>query len=203
MPIPDTKYNKITQLQTDISNASFKYGCHIITCDISDTILNNNINNPNKIYLTNKADTLIHPFSKTSNYVTQFNNEKSLFKYKKPARVPDNSITSHNEIQTQKIIQNQVRAPGSLFTMNLASLNINSDNLNNNTKPWHNASDRKEKHKNGIDIKHNSYDRYLGKKKSHYLKTQPEQPQPPNTKWPSYWGNKTRKFGLTNCVKTC
>ena len=42
----------------------------------------------------------------------------------------------------------------------------------------------------GVDIKHNSYDRYLARKKSQYLKTEQS-----NNFVPKY-GNKTMKFGL-------
>ena len=190
MPIPNTKYNYNSELKNDLSQN------YIISCDLSDSL--------QKIYLTNKAAYLIHPYSRCRNLTTQFNNEKIAYRYKKPAQCHSciDISSSLNELQTQKIIQNQVRVSASLFTMNLASLNINSNNLQNNNKPWHNASDRKEAHgssaNKGIDIKHNSYARYLGKKKSQYLKTEPEKPRPPNTRWPSYWGNKTRKFGLIN-----
>ena len=187
MPIPYTKYNYNTVLKNDLSQ-NYIIACH----DPSNAVPN--------IYLTNKASYLIHPFSKVSNCVTKFDTSNNkLFQYKAPARVPINNATSLTEIPTQKIIQNQVRTKSSLYTNTLGSLYINSNNLHTNNKSWHNASDRKEKHKNGVDIKHNSYARYLGKKKSQYLKTEPEStPQI----IPSM-GNKTRKFGLINCEKTC
>ncbi len=117
----------------------------------------------------------------------------------------DISSSLHND-STQKIIQNQVRVPGSLYTMNLASLT--SGNSTKNVKPWNNASDRyydynlsKNKEK-GVDIKHNNYDRYLNRKKSNNLRT--EQLTEPPIK-PVY-GNKVRKFGLIkapNCKLNC
>ena len=195
--------NTITKLHEELSGKSFLYNNnHIFTCDISDAItVENGVIKANKIYLNSKADFLIHPYSKCSNSITKFNNDKPLYKQNPAPRIPNNSTTSHNETQTQKIIQNQVRAPASLYTMNLGSLHINSNNLHPSTtnKAWHNASDRLESHNKGVDIKHNSYARYLGKKKSQYLKTQPVQTPAPKP----LWGNKTRNFGLINCTKTC
>ena len=81
--------------------------------------------------------------------------------------------------------------------------NINSSNV---TRGNRNASDRLVAHgtgKNaGIDVKHGSYDRYLARKKSGYLKTDIN-----DTVVPEY-GNfiKTRKFGLVNsrtCINNC
>tara|TARA_B110001450_G_scaffold153527_2_gene143267 strand:- start:12358 stop:12897 length:540 start_codon:yes stop_codon:yes gene_type:complete len=177
--------NTVTQLQEELS---YNY---VTTCDLSDSL--------QKIYLTNKAAHLIHPYSKCSNLITQFNNDKLLFRYKKPAQFHSCTDISSStpSIQTQKIIQNQVRVHASLYTMNLASLYINSNNLHNKNTAWNNSSDRKAQHKKGVDIKHNSYDRYLGRLKSQHLKTQNE-----NTNTP-VMGNKTRKFGLINCAKTC
>ena len=53
--------------------------------------------------------------------------------------------------------------------------------------------------KKGIDKKHNSYDRYLNRKKANYLKSdrQPQQNIKP------LFGNKTRKFGLINSKTSC
>ena len=38
MPIPLTKYSKISALHSDISTNSYIYNTYILTCDISDTI---------------------------------------------------------------------------------------------------------------------------------------------------------------------
>jgi hypothetical protein len=92
--------------------------------------------------------------------------------------------------QTQKIIQNVVRVPSSLYTMNLGSLNVYQPS--NNTVGWNQMSDRlvpsvQKSHVSlksskslrpgaltpggvGCDIKHNSYDRYLAKMKGKYLR---------------------------------
>jgi hypothetical protein len=128
-------------------------------------------------------------------------------------RVCDTNLTSNtpaNQYQRLKLIQNTVRVPSSLYTMNLASLNayeppvstyqvldsagtlyIASPGVN-----WNQMSDRKQPHKQfatasgstygasstrrtvtrlrpgalspggtGVDIKHNSYDRYLNRLK--------------------------------------
>tara|TARA_B100000424_G_scaffold266755_2_gene258423 strand:- start:826 stop:1479 length:654 start_codon:yes stop_codon:yes gene_type:complete len=217
MPIPLTKYNKISALHNDISNNSYIYNTYILTCDISDTqYLDNGIQKNKNIYLNNKANYLIHPFSNVTNCTTKFNNEKSLYQYKKPLVPPINGITDYDISATQKIIQKTVRVPSSLYSNNLASLHINSNNLGTN-KPWNNASDRVVAHgpnsnqnissikqNYGVDIKHNSYDRYLGRKKSQHLKSDTEVTIPsPYTTWPTYWGNKTYKFSIVNCKKTC
>ena len=202
MPIPRTKYNKVTILQNEISNNSINNINYFSCYDVSY------IPPPQQnIYLNSKASYLIHEYSCASNFVTKFNNIKPIYQYKKPFRTPEKDVLSNiNPEINQKIIQNQVRAKGSLYTMNLASLTGNRE-INNSTtkKPWNNASDRSydySSHKNninrGVDIKHNSYDRYLNRKKANYLKSDPQPQQ--NIK--ALFGNKTRKFGLINS-KTC
>tara|TARA_E500000178_G_C16564685_1_gene548915 strand:- start:74 stop:610 length:537 start_codon:yes stop_codon:yes gene_type:complete len=177
MPIPDTKYNIIitnTKLYKDLSNISLFH---------NPNALDNNCDSTNeKIYLTNKAEVLIKKFSKVSNCISQFGNEKSLFDvcYNKIVgqenschSCVNNATTSNSETHTQKIIQNQVRVPSSLYTMNLRNLYIRSD-LSNNENPHDNRSDQKTpsidlKKFKGVDIKHNSYSRYLGKKVANSL----------------------------------
>ena len=101
-------------------------------------------------------------------------------------------------------------------TNNLKSLYVNNENINKHTSKegMFNASDRasprgiKTKTEKssilpnyGIDIKHNSYDRYLARKKSQYIKTEL---QDVNLK-PKY-GNKTFKLGIVrsnSCIKNC
>tara|TARA_B100000424_G_C22495186_1_gene287303 strand:- start:87 stop:461 length:375 start_codon:yes stop_codon:yes gene_type:complete len=123
----------------------------------------------------------------------------------------NNETSSFNNVNIQRKIQNQVSVQSSEYSMNLASLNINSNNLSNTKKPWNNQSDRELQHGKksqinssipanyGVDIKHNSYDRYLGRKKSQYLKTE----SLPTTNIVPMWGNKTRKYGIINCIKSC
>ena len=86
----------------------------------------------------------------------------------------------HNEIR-QKRIWNQVRASASVYTMNLGALNVavSSDD------------------KNTVAVKHNSYDRYLARKKAGYLLSDV------NTVTPSY-GNKTKMYGMiANANNNC
>jgi len=212
MPILDTTfYNYNTKLKTTIRSKSFMYNnYHILTCDISDTI-------QNKVYLNSKAAFLIHPFSQVSNCDTPFMSTNSNFKYKKPVVCPIDASSSHNTIQIQKEIQNQLHSSSSNYTQVISSLNVVQDINNSATKkPWHNASDRTQAHgqisrnvvtsheeNKGIDIKHNSYARYLAKKKSGTLKTQKTesiQPLPLS-------GNKTKYYSLTtqnsNCASKC
>ena len=212
MPIPYTKYN---YNPTDLSNNCFSkidVNYHIFTCDISDTFSVDGLNNPLKIYLNSKASFLIHPLSKVSNCVTQFSsNNNSAFKYKKPIACPIEGPTSHNAIQTQKAIQNVLHTSSSNFTQVLSSLTTSTDISSG--KPWHNASDRAQKHgainvnsttsqkiNSGIDIKHNSYARYLAKKKGISLRTEPSSAQS------AIMGNKTKYYSISthnDCIKTC
>ena len=214
MPIPDTKYNNkpLYKLKIDLCNNSFVYTNHIFTCDISDTLSVDGLNKPVKIYLDSKASFLIHPFSKVSNCVTQFSSaNNSAFKYKKPIACPIEGLTSHNAIQTQKAIQNVLHTSSSNFTQVLSSLTTSTDISSG--KPWHNASDRAQKHgainassttsqkiNSGIDIKHNSYARYLAKKKGIIVRTQ-------LSNAPSALiGNKTKYYSIStqnDCIANC
>ena len=202
MPVNNTKYNYVNKLQIELSNNSYTNpgSRHILTCLSGDTYLNDD---PYKVYLGSKASHLIHPFSKVSNCQKSigelsgnqlvYNNSNSLFTIKIPKSV---FIDPSNIAQSQKQMQNVVRVPSSLYTMNLASLHVNSNNISGPdvARGKYNASDRLQPHgkgKNiGVDIKHNSYDRYLARKKSQYLKTEQS-----NNFVPKY-GNKTMKFGL-------
>ena len=234
MPIPDTKYNynplyNYNRLKTDVCNNSFVYTNHILTCDLSDTLIFNDTSRPNKVYLNSKASFLIHPFSKVSNCTTQFSsNNNFAFKYKKPASCPIDASSSINTIQTQKAIQKQIHTSSSNYTQVINSLTVAKDIANNNNnKAWHNASDRSQSHgltkslannlntsqkiNSGLDIKHNSYDRYLAKKKATNLKTQNNttqiNPINLNTGYPNFWGNKTKYYSITtknsNCLSNC
>ena len=209
MPIPLTKYSKLSALHIDLSNNSYQYNQYILTCDVSDTVfLDNGIQRSSRIYLNSKANYLMHGFSNIINCETKFNTVKDLYKYKKANTPAISGNSDYNTSVTQKIIQNTVRVPSSLYSNNLASLYINSDDIQ---RPWHNGSDRKEAHgiksnltpssikpNLGVDIKHNSYDRYLGRKKSQHLKSDKE-----TSTVDPMWGNKSYKFSIVNCKKTC
>lgn len=195
MPYTNTKYNYITQLQNDLSENCVSKN-FLISCS-NETF--------EKYYLTNKASYLIHPYSKVSNNMTKFSqNQNPIFKYKKPSRVPIDLSSSLFPTYTQKNIQNQVKVPSSSYTMNLASLNVSKE-ITNNDKVWNNSSDRvydykkSKKSNKGVDIKHNSYDRYLNKKKANYLKTEKES----NSNIKPLYGNKTIAYSIINCEKNC
>lgn len=162
---------------------------HIYTLDTSDNI--NYDNTILKQYLNSKANYLIQPYNRCQLKVSKFNNEKS--KFKQPAVIyRDISCTTSIDVSlNQRTIQRQNRVQSSLYTMNLAALSL----TNKQNKYIHNQSDRKyqENNKVGVDIKYNSYDRYLAKKKSGYLTS-----KIPDTK-PHYsqlTGNKYYKLGL-------
>lgn len=106
-----------------------------------------------------------------------------------------NSNTPAAQYQRQKIIQNTVRVPESLYVMNLGALNVyQRPKLHNQLVNWNQMSDRAVPHVqqagasgstyggnslrrsltrlrpgalspggSGVDIKHNSYDRYLAR----------------------------------------
>jgi len=216
MPILDTTfYNYNTKLKTALRNNSGNIN-HRLTCKMNDT-LKYGTSIPNNIYLNSKASFLMHPFSQVSNCDTPFTATNSNFKYKKPISCPIDASSSHSVIQIQKEIQDQLHTSSSNYTQVISSLNISQDINNSITKkPWHNASDRAQAHgevstnvvtsnkeNKGLDIKHNSYARYLAKKKSGTLKTQNThtiQPLP-------LQGNKTKYYSLTtqnnNCVSNC
>jgi hypothetical protein len=205
MPIPDTKYNSnSSKIKPDVSNNYFVKNNHIVTCDISDTLIRNSSSQPNNMYLTSKAAFLIHPFSNVSKCNTQFSSNNNLaFKYKKPLTSPIDDLTSHNAIQIQKAIQDQLHTSAANYTQVLGSLAVSQAINKSHTKAWHNASDRTEKKTGanyGVDIKHNSYDRYLAKKKSTTLKTQSSEQIP-------LQGNKTKYYSLitqnNNCITNC
>jgi hypothetical protein len=77
-------------------------------------------------------------------------------------KVNKTNINPASQYQTQKIIQNTVRVPQSLYLMNLAS-------LTSYQHPWNQMSDRAKpsnyKGQLGVDVKNNSYNRYLNKLK--------------------------------------
>jgi hypothetical protein len=128
---------------------------------------------------------------------------------------------------TQKKIWNQVRTASSIYTMNLATLTGGAAILaSDRTVNWNQMSDRvlagiqpalHPSHGNslrttltsgrpgagnpggkGVDVKHDSYARYLNKKKATNLKTQTT-----NTASVPLYGNKTNMTGLVAGSTTC
>ena len=223
MPILDTKYNIASYSSTgikrikpilhrDLSNLSLFHNINAF-----DSSCNENTNINNIPYLESRASYLINQVSKVKNCVTKFNiteESKKRFKYVKPIgckTCDSSSNTSLSDIQTQKKIQNQVSVSSSLYSMNLKVLHLSHDINNSNNKKAHdNRSDRSKIHgsiyqKNssikenqGIDIKHNSYNRYLGKLKGKYLRNESE-----NINLTPKFGNKTKKYALINCNNNC
>lgn len=183
MPIPSTKYSKILELHNDLSNNSYIYNQYILTCDISDTIYLDNGNIiSDKRYLNNKANYLIHPFSNVVNCINKFNNRKPLYQYKKPDVPAIEGNSDYDISATQKIIQKTVRVQSSLYTDNLACLHIS----NNKTK------------RNDVSIKHDSYSRYIGKKKEQHLRSDTN-----ISNSNILYGNKNYKFGIIDCKQNC
>jgi hypothetical protein len=113
----------------------------------------------------------------------------------------------NNEIN-QRRIWNTVRVPSSLYRMNLATLNVTGD-INNKPKTiygnvnWNQMSDRAvpsiTKNKSGsigvgVDIKYNSYARYLARRKGKNIKTNKTHIEQPK------YGNKEFPYGI---IKGC
>ena len=137
-----------------------------------------------------------------------------------------NSANKQN--MTQKRIWGQVRTGAGIYTMNLATLTAGAAILaNGRTANWNQMSDRvlaarqpplHVSHGNslrstltsdrpgagspggaGVDVKHDSYARYLNRKKAGVLKTQTQQ-----VAATAVAGNKTKMTGLlANSVNCC
>lgn len=137
---------------------------------------------------------------------------------------------SGNVAITQKRIWNQVRAPASLYSMNLASLTVAADekNLEKPYVNWNQMSDRVNPHSmifqnhpsrgsstkstltsikpgacspggRGVDVKHDSYARYLARKKARNLRTQLSTKAVSKPKY----GNKKQMYGMIANSENC
>ena len=149
-----------------------------------------------------------------------------------------NGNTPFDQYQRQKIIQNTVRVPSSIYTMNLGALSVYQRPNPEYRVNWNQISDRKERHVQqanasgtnpggnstkstitrlrpgalspggaGVDIKHNSYARYLARIKGKGPVRQQAVPPyfglpiPFNPAYPVY-GGKVFKTGIVagcNC----
>ena len=149
-----------------------------------------------------------------------------------------NGNTPFDQYQRQKIIQNTVRVPSSIYTMNLGALSVYQRPNPEYRVNWNQMSDRKERHIQqanatgtnpggnstkrtitrlrpgalspggaGVDIKHNSYARYLARIKGKGPVRQQAVPPyfglpiPFNPAYPVY-GGKVFKTGIVagcNC----
>jgi len=127
----------------------------------------------------------------------------------------------------QKRIWNQVRVPASMYLMNLSSLTSASGRLKNgNNINWNQSSDQvlasnqtvvHPSHGNslkrtltshrpgaaspggiGVDVKHDSYARYLNRKKASNFKTQTT-----NIPTTPLYGNKTKSINLLSQTTNC
>ncbi len=126
----------------------------------------------------------------------------------------------HKEI-TNKLITNTVRVSSSEYIMNKAAAAVTKDLVTNEELPekkhipWNQSSDRKFPAKSklpsynhkasaqGVDIKHNSYHRYLLKKKGLlHLRSEPKPSSPPlNNK--ATVNNKYYKDSIGSNTKMC
>ena len=113
------------------------------------------------------------------------------------------------QYQTQKVIQNTVRTSSSIYTSNLAGVSVYQPPKVSLGVNWNQSSDRRNPHGNGrgngVDIKYNSYARYLNRiKGKHPYRAQPIPPRygneyiPFNPAFPIY-GNKTIKTAFFDC----
>ncbi len=81
-------------------------------------------------------------------------------------------VTSYTDI-TNKRIENTVRVSSSLYSMNLAALNVSrsGDKFNGPSDRTQSSVDPITKAV-GVDVKHGSYERYLARKKGGLLRKQ-------------------------------
>ena len=96
-----------------------------------------------------------------------------------------------NDDACQRRLQRQAGVSASLFTKTLAAVTVRGPSVAAG-KPqyWHQASDRPEAHRGGVDVKHGSYERYLAKRTGQLYKTG-------RTRAPAALrGNKRRPVGL-------
>ena len=134
------------------------------------------------------------------------------------------SNSPENLYQKQKIIQKTVRIQSSEYTMNLSSLNVYELPDKTYAVNWKQMSDRKVPHIQnavvptqrstkrsytwlrpgstspggvGVDMKHNSYDRYLNRRKSNLVRNQCTTSDKP------LYGNKKQTFGLLSQSGDC
>ena len=137
------------------------------------------------------------------------------------------NVAATNAI-TQKRIWGQVRTGSAMYTMNLSALTSGAALLaNGSSANWNQMSDRVlaavqpplhptrgnslrrtltsdrpgagTPSGQGVDVKHDSYTRYLNKKKANTLKTQTQNLAPV-----AFYGNKTQKTGLlADSVNCC
>ena len=146
--------------------------------------------------------------------------------------------SSHIAEATQKKIWNVVRVPSSLYTMNIAALNVvDMSGTGMNFTNWNQMSDRNlpsvqgayrglyapsrgnstktsltrmrpgagAPGGQGVDVKHNSYARYLARRKATNIRTQTRNVTNSGT-LPSgtpLQGNKTRSYGIVTNSRYC
>jgi hypothetical protein len=152
-----------------------------------------------------------------------------------------NSNNPATRFQIQKLIQNTVRVPSSIYTMNLGALNvyqppnpnyrlISLGDVSYIASPqvnWNQMSDRADPHRQviaskrratrrrpgklspggvGVDIKHNSYDRYLNRIKGKAPLRREQVPEtfllpeiPFNLAYPVYGGKLFKTAIVNNC----
>ena len=105
--------------------------------------------------------------------------------------------------QRQKVIQNVVRVSSSEYSMNLASnIVYDSNSINTNlglADRSSNVGTQKQQVKKGVNVKHDSYARYLAKKKG---KAVLKADNPTTARPAAQSGGKNYKFSIiNNCVR--
>jgi hypothetical protein len=137
------------------------------------------------------------------------------------------SSSTNNVAIVQKRIWNQVREPASLYTMAFAALANTQRIRATNPINWNQSSDQQVASiqtayhptrgnstkrtltsikpgtaapaGRGVDIKHNSYDRYLNRLKAGNIRTQSTATQAPKPKY----GNKVKTYGMISNSDNC
>jgi hypothetical protein len=96
--------------------------------------------------------------------------------------------SASDDIANQRRIHKQVGVDASQFTALLGAVTARG----RTGTYWHQASDRPSAKKGGVDVKHNSYVRYLSKRTAQLYKTQASQAAAPGK------GGKRRRVGMAS-----
>ncbi len=102
------------------------------------------------------------------------------------------------QYQTQKVIQGTCQSSSAVYTMNLAGVSVFQFPNSVSRVNWNQSSDRREPHGKGVDIKYNSYVRYMNRIKG----KKPYRTEVIGSIVPNE-GNKTTKTAFFDRCKEC
>jgi hypothetical protein len=103
------------------------------------------------------------------------------------------------QYQNQKVIQGTCRSSSAVYTMNLAGVSVFQFPNPVSRVNWNQSSDRREPHGSGVDIKYNSYARYMNRIKG----KKPYRTEVLGRSIVPTEGNKTTKTAFFDRCKEC